>query len=58
MGLIFFVALINCDSSDNTVPYFKKVMVFEIKSAVFIAYFKNDLFSEINCFIKPVRAEA
>ena len=33
-------------------------MVFEIRSLSFTAYFKNDLFSEINCFIKPVRAEA
>ena len=40
------------------VPYFKKVMVFEIRALLFTAYFKNDLFSEINCLIKPVRAEA
>jgi hypothetical protein len=40
------------------VLYFKKVMFFEIRAFSLIAYFKNDLFSEINCLIKPVRAEA
>ena len=33
-------------------------MVFEIRALLSTDYFKNDLFSEINCFIKPVRAEA
>ena len=40
------------------VLYFKKMMVFKIRTLSFTAYFKDDLFSEINCFIKPVRAEA
>lgn len=58
MGLIFFVALRSCNSSDNICALFQKVMVFEIRSLSFTAYFKNDLFSEINCFIKLVSADA
>ena len=52
------MALIDCDSSDNMCALFQKSNGFEIRALSFIAYFKNDLFSEINCSIKPVRAEA
>ena len=58
LGPDFFVALRNCNSSDNICALFQKVMVFEIRALSFTAYFKNYLFSEINCFIKPLRTEA